>query len=81
MPDILLHNISQETLDAFEDQAEKHDRSVEQELVAILEQATPARRASREESIQAMQKWQEHWKKQGKIFSDSADLIREDRNR
>ena len=49
----------------------------EGEVKAILEEAAPM--ATKAEALAIVDRWQRYWKK-GKTFSDSAELIREDRD-
>ena len=37
--------------------------------------------ATRAEALAIVDKWQRYWEQRGKTFSDSAELIREDRDR
>lgn len=81
MPNVEIRNVPQDVLAALEQQAASHDRSLEEELLAILEQAVLNRRSSHEDGIRAIFKWQDYWRKQGRVFDDSTELIREDRER
>ena len=49
------------------------------EVKAILEEA--AAEATKAEALAIVDKWQSYWEEKGKTFSDSAELIREDRDR
>ena len=56
--------------------ARQHGRSLQGEVKAILEEATPM---TMNEARAVSEKWQRYFK--GRKFSDSAKLIREDRER
>ena len=56
--------------------AKQHGRSLQGEVKAILEEATPM---TMSEARAVSEKWQKYFK--GRKFSDSAKLIREDRER
>ena len=49
------------------------------EVKAILEEA--AAQATNAEIEAILDRWQRHWQQKGKIFSDSAELIREEEDR
>ena len=79
MPDLVIPNIDQATLDALKQGATRHRRSLQQELVTILEaavrepvQQTPAELAAAIRTRLAQS---------GRTFSDSTALVREDRER
>jgi len=76
MSDILIRNLDAKTVRRLKAQAKQHRRSLQNEAKLILEQSAGTGR----EDIAAML---ERWKKRfsGRRFSDSAKLIREDRNR
>ncbi len=79
MPDILLRNVPQATLDSLRRRAKQNRRSVQQELLSMLDatgygSGTPAR-AQIAASIRT------RLERQGRRFGDSAELVREDRER
>jgi hypothetical protein len=76
MPDILIRDLSQHTLLRLKTRAKLHGRSLESEIKLLLEQAAPA---SMEEILEICRRWRQRFA--GRKFSDSADLIREDRDR
>ncbi|MFB2879516.1 FitA-like ribbon-helix-helix domain-containing protein [Floridanema aerugineum] len=82
MAQIILDNIHPDVLEKIRNLAQKHNQSLEDEIKSILAQATaeipsqPSVRASfRERLAEARQR---HG---NKLFSDSVELLREDRNR
>jgi antitoxin FitA len=76
MPHILVRDLDPETIERLKARAKRHGRSLQGEAKAILEGgATFSMREARAVS----EKWQRYFK--GRQFTDSAKLIREDRNR
>jgi plasmid stability protein len=82
MTQIVLDNINPDVLEKIRNLAQKHKRSLEDEIKTILAQATaeippqPSVRATfRDKLTEARQR---HG---NKLFSDSVELLREDRNR
>ena len=82
MNQIILENINPDVLEKIRNLAQKHNRSLEDEIKTILAQATaeipgqPSVRASfRDRLLEARQR---HG---NQLFSDSVELLREDRNR
>lgn len=76
MPDILVRGLSAEKIERLKDQARRHGRSLQSQARTILEEAA----GSESEEIAAMlDEWRARVK--GRTFSDSAELIREDRER
>ena len=83
MNQIILENLHPNTLDKLQTLAHSHNRSLEDEIKAILEQVTEV------EITNKQVKFQQAWAKidearkhhSNRIFSDSAELLREDRNR
>ena len=80
MADVLVRNVPEPILEALKRQAEEHYCSLQGELLAILEEAVALRR-SREEHAKFAAQMRERLAKTGRTFSDSVDLIREDRDR
>jgi antitoxin FitA len=81
---LLLRDLDDALIARLEERARRNSRSLEAEIKAILEQAVdePAPpRATRQEALTIVDKWQRSWKEQSKTFSDSAELIRRDRDR
>jgi len=76
MPKVLVRDLDAATVEGLKARAERHGRSLQGEMKAILEEAAaqgaidPRALADRVQALFA-----------GRHFSDSADLIREDRER
>ena len=79
MAALLIPEINPDILGRLEDRAKKHGRSLESEARAILESAVGSTKASQAETRQAFRELRKRLA--GKIQGDSADLIREDRER
>ncbi len=80
MSQILVRDLSEETVDRLKQRARKNRRSLQQEARLILEQA--AESARRQESLDEFIKLADRVAAEsGPQTSDSTDLIREDRNR
>lgn len=77
MADVTIHDIDPEVLERFKATAEANGHSVEEELRAIVENRT--RKLTIEETRRLAREWQERFR--GQWFSDSTELIREDRER
>lgn len=78
MAQILVRDLDEALVARLKERARQNHRSLQGEVKAILEEAAP--RATRVEALAIVDKWQNYWKEQGKTFSDSAELIREDRD-
>ena len=78
MPQVLIRNLKARTLQRLKKKARDHGRSLEAELRHLLDEAANLERD-----------WSDYWARvaefrnslKGRIHSDSADLIREDRER
>lgn len=79
MPDILVRNVPKETLDALKALAARHRRSLQQELLGILEASARESRISDPARLAAT--IQARLASSGRVFGDSTELIREDRER
>jgi antitoxin FitA len=77
MADVIIHDVDPEALERFKVTAEANGHSVEEELRAVIENRT--RKLTIEETRHLAEEWQERFR--GKFFSDSTELIREDRER
>ncbi|MBI4504118.1 MAG: Arc family DNA-binding protein [Chloroflexi bacterium] len=79
MPNVLVRNVPDSVLEALRLRARQHRRSLQQELLAILEReaCVPDRRTA----LQTARAIQEELKRTGRMFSDSALLLSEDRDR
>jgi antitoxin FitA len=76
MPQLLIRNLETETIERLKKQAKRHNRSLQGEAKSILEQSA---KMTMEEARERAMKIREGFGK--KRFSDSAELIREDRER
>ena len=76
MPDILVRDLDRVLVDRLKESAERHGRSLQKEVKAILAEAVPF---SRKQAIEVARYWQK--KLAGRKHTDSAELIREDRDR
>jgi plasmid stability protein len=76
MPDMLIRGLQGRTLNRLKARAKQNNRSLQSEVKRVLEQAA----GPTSEEIKAMF---DRWDKQfaGRRFSDSAEMIREDRQR
>lgn len=78
MAQILVRDLDDALVARLKERAKQNHRSLQGEVKAILEEAAPM--ATKAEVRAIGEKWQRYWKEQGKTFSDSTDLIREDRD-
>ena len=76
MPHILVRDLDSDIVERLKSRAKQHGRSLQGEVKAILEETVPM---TMSEFRAVSEKWQKRLK--GHKFSDSAKLIREDRNR
>lgn len=76
MPQLLIRNLEPETIERLKARAKRHNRSLQGEAKSILEESA---KVSMTEARALADKW--HKRLAGRKFSDSADLIREDRDR
>jgi len=78
MADVTIHNIDPELLERLQRRAEVFGRSVEDEILAIVKHDFPKHR-----SIESLRRaaHESHERFKGRVFSDSTELIREDRER
>lgn len=83
MNQLIIQNIEPKLIEKLEGLARRHDRSVEAEVKAILEAAIETETV-KQQAI-AAQSWEKidraRAKYAGCTFSDSVELLREDRNR
>jgi plasmid stability protein len=77
MPQVLVRDIETDVLEKLKRRAQKNHRSLEAELRVVFEQAVAEPEAGNVEA--AMARVQEMFA--GRRFSDSAELLREDRDR
>ena len=78
MSDILIRGVDTQTLQRLKARAKRNGRSLQGEAKLILEQAAGH---SLPEALAAAGQWRRKLAKQGRRFTDSAALIREDRAR
>ena len=76
MSDILIRGLDAETVKRLKARARRHGRSLQSEAKLLLEQAAGA---SGEEIAAMLEGWKGRFA--GRRFTDSVDLIREDRQR
>lgn len=75
MPDLLIRNLDSSTINSLKLLAKKHHRSLQGELKCIIETAT---KVSFADAAKISAAWQQRLS--GGAFSDSASLVREDRD-
>jgi hypothetical protein len=78
MAQILVRGLDDTLVARLKERARENHSSLQREVKAILEEA--AAQATNAEVEAILDKWQRHWRQKGKTFSDSAELIREDRD-
>ena len=78
MAQILVRGLDAALVARLKERARENHRSLQGEVKAILEEA--AAQATNAEIVAILDRWQRYWQQKGKIFSDSAELIREDRD-
>lgn len=76
MTQVLVRDLSPEVVARLKERARSNGRSLQKEVTAILEGAAETRTTA--EAREIADKWRERFA--GRKFSDSADLIREDRD-
>lgn len=78
MADVIIHDIDPELLERLEHRAAAFGRSLEEEALSIIRRHLPKHR-----SIESMRRaaHASHERFRGRVFSDSTDDIREDRDR
>ena len=76
MTDMLIRGLDERTLERLKARAQRHGRSLQAEAKLLLEQAAGA---DREQVAAMLDRWKQRFA--GRQFDDSADLIREDRER
>ena len=78
MPEIAVHDLDPEVFASLRDQAVVHGRTLEAEIKTILTEATHPRAAEAWSEVDAIR---QRLASSGRSFSDSAELVREDRER
>jgi antitoxin FitA len=76
MAQLLVRDLDPAVVARLKDQARQNHRSLQGEVKAVLEAA--AQRATPDEALALIDQWQRRWG--DRVFSDSAPLIREDRD-
>jgi antitoxin FitA len=76
MPQLLIRNLDESTIENLKDRARRHHRSLQGEVKLILEASV---RQPEEPPLAIAERWQNYFA--GRTFSDSTELIREDRER
>ena len=76
MSEILVRNLKPETMERLKARAKRHGRSLQGEVRLVLEQAAGF---TQSEAVAAARRW--HDVLAGQRFTDSATLIRRDRQR
>ncbi len=76
MPEILVRDLGQKTVKRLKERARLSGRSLQQEVKSILERA--ATTLTMNEARRLSETW--HRRLAGRSFSDSAELIRQDRD-
>lgn len=76
MPDLLVRDLDAKLLARLKKRARGNHRSLQAEAKALL--AESAKRLTRQEAVAVFDKWRRYWG--DRKFSDSAELIREDRD-
>ena len=77
MPQMLVRDLDPELLERLKARARAHGRSLQKEVKSILEEA--ASTLSTREAAEVAESWQ--GRLAGREYSDSAELVREDRER
>lgn len=77
MAQVLVRQLNEKVVDRLKKRAREHGRSLQSEVKTILEEAVP----DYEGAWKRIELIRTKLKRSGRKFSDSADLIREDRAR
>jgi plasmid stability protein len=77
MAQVLVRQLNEKVVDRLKKRAREHGRSLQSEVKTILEEAVP----DYEGAWKRIELIRTKLKRSGRKFSDSADLIREDRDR
>ena len=77
MAQVLVRQLDGKVVERLKKQAKEHGRSLQSEVKTILEEAVP----DYEGAWKRIERLQKRLKQSGRKFSDSAALIREDRDR
>jgi len=77
MAQVLVRQLNDKVVERLKKRAKEHGRSLQSEVKTILEEAVP----DYDGAWKRIAKFQKTLKQSGRKFSDSATLIREDRDR
>lgn len=77
MPQILVRQLDNKVVDRLKKRAKEHGRSLQSEVKTILEEAVP----DYETAWKRIEGFRKRLRRSGRTFTDSATLIREDRDR
>lgn len=77
MAQLLVRKLDDKVVDRLKKRAQEHGRSLESEVRTILEEAVP----DYEGAWKRIDRLHKCLKKSGRTFGDSAELVREDRDR
>ena len=78
MAQLLIRNLEDETIQRLKARAKSHGRSLQKELQLIIEEAAQQNPI---EAWDAIDQFRSRLEQSGRVFSDSVELIREDRDR
>ncbi len=79
MAQILVRNLNDDVVERLKARAKANSRSLQAEVKMILQHAS--QQVSPAEAWAAIEQFREEMKRTGRTFSDSAELIREERDR
>jgi hypothetical protein len=74
--DILVQDVDERTVEVLKASAEANNRSLQSEAKTALEEWAGRVDGGRK-FRETVERWQAHWRAQGKTFSDSTEIIRE----
>ncbi len=77
MAQVLVRQLDGKVVERLKKRAKEHGRSLQSEVKTILEEAVP----DYEGAWKRIERFKKRLKQSGRTFSDSADLLREDRDR
>jgi antitoxin FitA len=77
--DVLIRDVPQAVLESLKQRAASHRRSLQQELLSILEVAAGS--PGEPDPVKIAATIRDRLTRSGRVFSDSAPIIREDRER
>ena len=80
MPDLLIRNLQPHTVEFFKARARRKGISLQAEVQALIEDAEACERDERDRLVEEMRAIRTSLATPGRVFSDSGELIREDRD-